>query len=260
MNKEEYIEMRQEFASLIYDFENFMKNGFLADCKYNVAFYDSLRKIRDAEMQVAVISSALKDKKNNVEITEILKKIEDAKKNYSVETLQTENKHKYCTQLIQILSKFDKSAYEASEKHMRDFLIKYHPVVCLNAKKEARDTYEMLKRFYFECNHLGFTEYFGTVKEKFEVAPVEEDRYTEASQVYFKFRNQITATIEKMKNTYPYNKSTIFSDEMTVMAEKDDLEIKSKRLSEALVSARKDFNEKFGFDFDLTPEETGLEN
>ena len=65
MNKEEYIEMRQEFASLIYNFENFMKNGFLADCKYNVAFYDALREIRQAEMTVAVIAHAMKDKENN---------------------------------------------------------------------------------------------------------------------------------------------------------------------------------------------------
>lgn len=254
MNKEEYIEMRQEFASLIYDFENFMKNGFLADCKYNVAFYDSLRKIRDAEMQVAVISSALKDKKNNVEITEILKKIEDAKKNYSVETLQTENKHKYCTQLIQILSKFDKSAYEASEKHMRDFLIKYHPVVCLNAKKEARDTYEMLKRFYFECNFVGFQEYLNQNITVFEVEEINEDRYVEASQVYFRFRQTIMDSINKSKDKYPYNKITLFNDDMTIQAEKDDLEIKADKVQTGLKAAKKDFFDTFGFEFKISVE------
>ena len=62
MNKEEYIEMRQEFASLIYDFENFMKNGFLADCKYNVAFYDNLVQIRESELRLSVIVAAMKDK------------------------------------------------------------------------------------------------------------------------------------------------------------------------------------------------------
>ena len=249
MNKEEYIEMRQEFASLIYDFENFMKNGFLADCKYNVAYYDTLREIRKTEMTVAVIAHAMKDKENNVPITEILKKIENAKKDYDVEQLQTENKHKYCTQLIQILSKFDKSAYEASEKHMRDFLIKYHPVVCLNTKKEARDTYEMLKRFYFECNFVGFQEYLDKNITMFEVPEITEDRYVEASQVYFRFRQTITDSLMKSQDKYPYNKIKLFNDDITIQAEKDELEIKAKKLKQGLAAAQKDFKESFGFDF-----------
>lgn len=259
MNKQEYLEMRQEFADLIYAYESFLKNGFLVDCRYNAVFYPELTKVRRLEAEIGVIAHAvqLKEKEN---INVILKMLDEAKANFKKEVETAEQKNRYCRQLLSIIDQFDKSVFEACEKKFKEFVFDFHPVVCLNPSADAKKAYDMLKRFYFECNHLGFTEYFGTVKEKFEVAPVEEDRYTEASQVYFKFRNQITATIEKMKNTYPYNKSTIFSDEMTVMAEKDDLEIKSKRLSEALVSARKDFNEKFGFDFDLTPEENGLEN
>ena len=193
-------------------------------------------------------------KNNNVEITEILKKIENAKKSYGVELMQTENKHKYCTQLIQILSKFDKSAYEASENHMKDFLIKYHPVVCLNTKKEARDTYEMLKRFYFECNFVGFQEYLDQNISMFEVDEITEDRYVEASQVYFRFRQTITDSINKTRDKYPYNKIELFNDDMTIQSEKDNLDIKAKSLKQGLAAAQKDFYDAFGFELKLTEE------
>lgn len=249
MNKEEYIEMRQEFASAVYNFENLMKNGFLADCKYNASFFDSLKKIRESEVQIAVITEAIKDKQNNLPITDILNKIDKHRNDFAIEQVQTENKHKYCNQLLSILTKFDKSAFEASEKNFRDFLIDYHPVVCLNAKKEARDTYAMLKRFYFECNFVGFQEYLNQNIKAFETDPINEDRYVEASQVYFRFRNTIAETINKSKDQYPYNKIMLFNDEMTVQSEKDDLEIKAKKMAEALAAAKKDFNEVFGFDF-----------
>ena len=255
MNKEEYIEMRQEFASLVYTFENFMKNGFLVDCKYNVAFYDTLKKIREAELKLNVVVTAMKDKENNVPIDKILTRIENTKKEYNVEALQTENKHKYCMQLIQILSKFDKSAYEASEKIMKDFLIKYHPVVCLNAKKEAREKYEMLKRFYFECNFVGFQEFLDQNITVFETDEINEDRYVEASQVYFRFRQTITDSINKSKELYPYNKMELFNDDMTIQAEKDNLEIKAKQVENALKSAEKDFKAEFGFDFKFANEQ-----
>jgi hypothetical protein len=254
MNKEEYIEMRQEFASLVYAFENFMKNGFLADCKYNVAFYDNLVQIRESELRLSVIVAAMKDKENNTPIDQILSKIEKTKIDYNVEKIQTENKHKYCLQLIQILSKFDKSAYDASETHMKDFLIKYHPVVCLNAKKEAREKYEMLKRFYFECNFVGFQEFLNENIQIFETGEINEDRYVEASQVYFRFRQTITDSLNKSKELYPYNKIELFNDDMTIQAEKDNLDIKLKQLKNSLKAAEKDFKNEFGFDFKFADE------
>ena len=254
MNKQEYQEMRQEFADLVYRFEAFLKNGFLVDCRYNAIFYDSLKTVRRSEAEIGVIAHAiqLKNKKN---INDILKMLDEAKKNFKSELTQTEQKHSYCVQLLNIIDKFDESVFNDCEKRFKEFILNYHPVICLNPSVEAKTAYDMLKRFYFECNHLGFAEYLATVKEKFEVKPIEEDRYTEASQVYFKFRMQINETLDKMKNTYPYNKAEIFKDEMTVMAEKDDLEIKSKKLNDALAAARRDFKNNFGFDFTLTPEE-----
>ena len=38
---------------------------------------------------------------------------------------------------------------------------------------------------------------------------------------------------------------------MTVRAEKDDLEIKAKQMTEALKNAKKDFKNVFSFDFTL---------
>lgn len=250
MNKQEFMEMHDEFASLVYNYELFMKNGFLTDCKYNVSFYDELRKVRNAEAELQVITSAMRDK-GNKKIEEILNSIDKAKKAYAQELVSTENKNNYCKQLTSILDKFDQSAFDASEKHFKDFIFKYHPVVCLNAKKEARDVYEMLKKFYFECNYLGFQEYLEINKAVFEVDEITEDRYVEASQVYFKFRQTINQSFINFKDKYPYNKKELFNDEMTVLSERDNLSIKAKQLNEALKAARKDFKEAFGFELKL---------
>ena len=250
MNKQEFMEMHDEFAALVYSYELFMKNGFLADCKYNVTYFDELRKVREAEAELNILTAAMRDK-GNKQITDILNAIDNAKKNYAKELVATENKNRYCKQLTSILDRFDQSAFDASENNFRDFIFKYHPVVCLNAKKEAKDVYEMLKKFYFECNYLGFQEYLENNKQVFEADEITEDRYVEASQVYFRFRQTINQSFINFKDKYPYNKKDLFKDEMTILSEKDDLIIKGKQLNEALKAARKDFKEAFGFDFKL---------
>lgn len=256
MNKQEYQEMRNEFAELVYNYEAFLKSGFLTDCRYNISFFNELKRVRKAEAELNIIVGAIKAKESHP-IDDVLKSIENAKQNYKNELIQTENKNNYCRQLLSIIDKFDKSVFDASEKYFKDFIYEYHPVVNLNAKKEAKDAYDMLKRFYVECNHLGFKEFLGQNIEFFKVPEITEDRYVEASQVYFRFRGTINESINKLKDTYPYNKYEIFNDEMTVLAERDDIEIKAKKMEEALKSARADFKSTFGFDFVLVDEKDG---
>lgn len=253
MNKQEYEEMRQEFASLIYEYELQLKRGFLTDCRYNATYYDVLKEVRRAEAEIAVMTQAIQSKGNH-KIEDILNAINKAKEEYKTELQTTENKHNYCVQLLSIIDQFDKSVFDQSEQSFKEFILNYHPVVCLNASKEAKQVYDMLKRFYVECNHLGFKEYFGMNKKVFEVDDITEDRYIEASQVYYNFRNTISNALNNLTNQYPYNKISVFNDEMTVLAEKDDLEIKAKKLSEALKNAKKDFYDNFGFEFSLVDE------
>ena len=63
---------------------------------------------------------------------------------------------------------------------------------------------------------------------------------------------RLTSTsLNELPKSYPYNKIELFNDEMTVQAEKDDLEIKAKQMTEALKSAKIDFKNVFSFDFTL---------
>ena len=254
MNKQEYNEMREEFASLVYQYERYLKVGFLTDCRYNALFFDELKKLRRAEAEIALISQAIQAKENN-KIDVILNAIDKTKAEFKKELVQTENKHNYCVQLLSIVDKFDKSVFDLSEKYFRDFIFTHHPVVNLNAKKEAKDIYELLKRFYFECNYLGFKEFLNSNIKVFECDEVTEEKYVEASQVYFQFRNTINNTLNELSKKYPYNKNDIFNDEMTVQAEKDDIEIQAKKMTEALKNARKDFFDAFGFEIKLVDEE-----
>ena len=250
MNKQEYQEMRDEFAGLVYQYERYLKVGFLTDCRYNAVFFDSLKVIRRCEAEIAVITQAIRAKESHP-IDQILKGIEKAKEDFAKEIVQTENKHNYCVQLLSIIDKFDKSVFDICEKNFRDFIFAYHPVVNLNTDPNAKNIYEMAKRFYVECNYLGFDEYLENNKKVFEVPEIAEEKYTEASQVYFQFRTTINKTLNELPKSYPYNKIELFNDEMTVRAEKDDLEIKAKQMTEALKSAKKDFKNVFSFDFTL---------
>ena len=250
MNKQEYTEMRQEFAQLVYEYELQLKRGFLTDCRYNVTYFDALKDLRQCEAEIALITQAIQSKPTH-KIEDILNALTRAKEEFKKETETTENKHNYCLQLLSIIDQFDKSVFDQSEIKFRDFIVNYHPVVCLNTSKEAKQAYDMLKRFYFECNHLGFDEFFGMNKKLFDVGDITEDRYVEASQVYYNFRNTISNALKNLENQYPYNKIAVFNDEMTVLAEKDDLEIRAKKLAEALKNAKKDFFDNFGFDFSI---------
>ncbi|MBQ7641290.1 MAG: hypothetical protein IJS83_02375 [Acholeplasmatales bacterium] len=254
MNKQEYEEMRLEFADLVYRYEAFMKRGYLTDCRYSLTYFEALKEARRYESEAAVITQAIQSK-DKYKIEEILKAIDNAKESYKQEMIQTENKHNYCVQLFSIINKFDKSVFDESENLFRKFIYDYHPVVCLNASKDAKNVYEMLKKFYFECNHLGFKEFLEMNKKVFEVDPITEDRYVEASQVYFQFRGNINNTFNQLEKQYPYNKISVFEDEMRIIAEKDDLEIRVKKLKELLKNVRKDFFDAFGFEMKFVDEE-----
>ncbi len=250
MNKQEYQEMRDEFATLVYNYEAFLKSGFLTDCRYNVAFFEPLKEIRKCEAEIAVITQAIQAKATH-KIEVVLNAIKEAKEKFATEQLQTENKHNYCLQLLSIINKFDKSVFDESEKEFKEFILQYHPVVNLNPSKEAKATYDMLKRFYLECNHLGFKEYLATNIKVFEVPELTEDKYVEASKIYFNFRTTINQQFNDLSKKYPNTKINVFEDEITVQSEKDDLEIKAKKLKEGLVSARKDFYDNFGFELNF---------
>ena len=45
MNKQEFLEMKDEFALIIYNYEKFLKDCVLLDYKYNDHFYELLQKI-----------------------------------------------------------------------------------------------------------------------------------------------------------------------------------------------------------------------
>lgn len=251
MNKQEYTEMRQEFAQLIYEYELYLKRGFLTDCRYNVIYYDTLRELRTYEAELAIMSQAIQSKSKH-KIEDILNAITRAKEEFKKETETTVNKHTYCQQLLQIIDRFDKSVFELSETKFKDFVVNYHPVVCLNSNPEAKKAYDMLKRFYLESNYIGFDDYLKKNMNIFDVGDLNDDKYVEASQVYYNFRNTINNSMKNLEKQYPYNKMSVFNDDMTVLAEKDDLEIRAKKISESIKNAKKDFFDNFGFEFSLT--------
>ena len=247
MNKQEFEEMKGEFALIIYNYEKFIKDCILIDYKYNSRFFDLLQKIRYYEVENGLMARCIQAHVEGKD-TEVEKIVDDFEKGYKQELDSATKKHLIATRVNDYNSKLDPEKVKEFEVYYVDFISKHHPVVHALASKEEQEVYEKLKVYYYENNIDGFMKQFNDSLNTFKEVEYPEEMYSKISQYYYDIRQRIGQDYAKKQQVYPFVKKDVFNDEMSIAYEEGELKTHLNKLMADNKKIHQDFIKAFGSD------------
>lgn len=250
MNKQEFLEMKAEFALIIYNYEKFLKDSVLVDYRYNDKFFDLLQKIRYFEVENGLMVTCLQNKSQNPEF-DITKVLDDFKKGYTAELENSKNKHEVAHVVVSHLDDLTEEENKEFEALYQKFISENHPVVKALVSDEEKEVYEKLKVFYYENNYHGFKEAYELNKDVFKEVDYPEDVFPKISQYYYDIRKTIGADFTKRQKSYPFIKMPVFKDDMTIAEEDANLKTNYNKLLIDNKKLHQDYIRMFGRDVSL---------
>ena len=250
MNREEFDELRSEFAEYIYRYENFLKNGYLNDLFYTFVFKDLLEPNAKLEFENQVMFALNKEKEANKDFdpTDILnasrenqKSLFDTIKRKNILAEETYNRVKGMVP----------EDIRNIETRYLQIVKKYHPVVRVFVSEDEKIVFNKLREFY-NSNQMGaFDEILNLNVNLFQDIDYKPEQYSNVAGFFYENQKRINADYTKKANTYPFNTSEILKDEISVAREKGELKSKHTKLLRDNQEFKKRFKELYNVDFQL---------
>lgn len=251
MNKQEFLELQNEFALDVFNFEQFLKTEFLTDARYNVLFFDELLANRKLDVENKLLFDTIKMKENN-DASAIAEYISKAKAEFTKERDVAYRKHLNSKVIIEKIDAIPLEKKQEFDDYFKEFVLENNPVVRFNKSKEASAAYELLTRLFRECNIDGFKEVYNSNNKAFLVdKEVPENRYVEFSRLYYETRKKFNSALNQADSHYPFNKIPAVKDEEGIKKEKADLLEKNKSLKDINDNLHKDYLKTFGNDLNI---------
>ncbi len=253
MNREEFKELKDEFALIIYNYEKFIKDCILLDYKYNTRFYDLLTKVRFYEVENTLLARCIQAHVENRD-PDIEKIIDDFHKGFKQEMDNSVVKHKIAKTVTEHNAKLNPDEVQAFEKDYVGFIKEHHPVVHALATKEEQEAYEKLKVYYYENNIDGFKKAFEEATPVFKNTEYPEDVFTKISEYYYDIRKRIGQDFTKKQTLYPFVKKEVFADDMSEAREEGELKAQLSKLMADNKKLHADIQKAINYDIKLVEE------
>ncbi|MCR5232149.1 MAG: hypothetical protein K6B64_05830 [Acholeplasmatales bacterium] len=247
MNKQEFEELKNEFALIIYNYEKFIKDNILLDYKYNARFFDLLQKVRYYEVENGLMARSIQAH-NEGQDSVLPKILSDFEAGYKQELANADTKHRIAVKVNDYNKKVAPEVTAEFEKEYVEFIKLHHPVVHALAPKEEQDIYEKLKVYYYENNYEGFKKAYAEAMPKFQDIEYPEDMYTKISEYYYDIRKRIGQDFQKKQTVYPFIKKDVFTDEMSEAYEEGELKANLSKVIADNKKIHKDYVKTFGQD------------
>lgn len=254
MNKQEFQELKDEFAVIIYNYEKFIKDCILLDYRYNTRYYDLLTKVRFYEVENTLLARCIQAHVENHD-PEVEKIIDDFHNGYQKELSNSVMKHKIAKTVTEHNLKLNPDDIKQFETEYVDFIKAHHPVVNALASKEEQEVYEKLKVYYYENNIAGFKKALEEASSVFQNPDYPDDIFTKVSEYYYDIRKRIGQDFTKKQTVYPFVKRTVFADEMSEAYEEGELKTNLNKLMSDNKKLHADVVKAFNYDIKLVEEQ-----
>ena len=251
MNLNEFLEMKNEFAEYIYNYEYFLKCGAINDCYYNYYFSQYLDEIKFLDTESKVMASVIDMKANNEPEEKINEFVTKAKESYANEKAMIENKNRLCRTIVENNNKMSNEDKKQFEIDYLAYVKENHPIVKCFINDNEEQIFNMLNKLYKENNYSGFKGMLEMNKNSFKVPEYKEADFTKISAYYYDMKKNINADFLKKQNQYPFNKMEVLKNEISVAREAGDLKAKLSKFREANKNLHRDYELNFGKDFSL---------
>lgn len=251
MNTVEFKELQREFGQAVYNYEIFLKNIYLTDLKYNTLFGETLLEIHKKDVENKLLISVIKFCNEGHDVVQINKFVEDVKADFNKRIVAIVNKKESAKEIIKRIETTPKEYFRELEAVYLKYILESHPVVKAYIKPEETETYEVLKKLYFDCNLGGLKETLELNKEL--IAPIEytEDKYTELSQFYYENHKRISADMSQRQQKYPCTKFHTLKDAVTIATEEAELKEQLRKVTEMNENLQKDVTELLKHNIEL---------
>ena len=247
MNKQEFGELKDEFALIIYNYEKFIKDCILLDYKYNDRFFDLLQKVRFYEVENALMARCIQAHVENHD-AELEKIIDDFQKGYKQELSNAEVKHRIAIRVNEHNKKLTPEQVEEFEKEYVEFIKNHHPVGNALLTKEEQEAYEKLKVYYYENNIEGFHKAYEEAKAVFKTPEYPDEVFTKISEYYYDIRKRIGQDFTRKQALYPFTKKDVFVDDMSIAYEEGEIKATLSKLISDNKKIHVDYSKAFGSD------------
>lgn len=251
MNRQEFNEMRKEFAEYVYNYEYFQKVGFITDMYYTNKFSPELIKIQKLEIENIVMSQSLDLILKGEPLENIKNYCEESKNRYSKDFTKFSNKIMKSEQFIKHHESMSIDEKNEFEKEYLKFCIELHPVVKCKVQKEENEAYLVLRDFYFTNNYSGFKEFIELNKQSFQEVDYLESEFNTISSFYLENKTRINADYNKRHTLYPYTKNDVIKDEISIAREQGDLHAQITNLMRSNKELHEKFKNQFGYEYSV---------
>ena len=251
MNRQEFDEMRDEFAIIIYNYEKFLKDCILLDYRYNTQYFDILQKIRFYEVENGLMARCFQAREENAD-ADVSNIIDNFQKGYKQEVNNALKKHKIATVVTKHSLELSEEDSKAFEELYQKFIHDHHPVVKALINDEEKNAYERLKVYYYENNFEGFKEAYELNKEVFLEPEYTEEIFSQISSYYYDIRKRIGQDFTKKQKAYPFTKKDVFVDDMSIAYEEAELKTALSKAIRDNHQFHEEFQKRFGFDVSVS--------
>ena len=249
MNKEEFLELQNEFALDVYSFEQFLKTEYITDSKYNVEFFEQILENRKIDLENKLLFESLQMLQKGTPKEQIEEHVKKAKSLFAQEKDVSYRKHVNVKMIIDKMNSIPAEEINEFEEYFKEFVLENNPIVRFNTNKEASATYELLTRLYRDCNIAGFKQVYEANNKVFLIdKEVPAEKYVEFSRLYYNTRKKFNSSVNQANARYPFNKIETLKDDASIAAERKALEEKNKSLLDINENLHKDYVSAFGVD------------
>ena len=248
MNRQEFDELRSEFAEYIYRYEYFLKCGYLNDLYYNRVFRADLEVNALLEFDNSVIYTACKEKENNKDF-DPKDLFEIAKKNRQELLNSVEAKKEKADRIIDKVEKLSIQDRQDMENEYLKIIKLYHPVIRVFVSEEEKAVYNKIRQFYNENDANGIREIFELNKDLFKPIDYKPENYTQVSAFFYDNQKRINADYTKKSQEYPFNMGDTLKDEITRARETGELRTKHTQLLRSNQELKKAYKNLYGEEF-----------
>lgn len=248
MNRQEFDELRSEFAEYIYKYEYFLKCGYLNDLYYNKTFNKDLELNALLEFENSVIYTACKEKEANKDFDpKDLFAIAVKNKSELMESIKS--KKEKSARIVERVEKMPLAERQQMENEYLNIVKLYHPVIRVFVTEEEKNVYNRIRQFYNENDANGIREIFELNKNLFAPIEYKPEQYTQVSAFFYDNQKRINADYTKKSKEYPFNMGDVLKDEITIARETGEIRTKHTQLLRSNQELKKAYKNLYGTDF-----------
>ncbi len=252
MNRTEFIEMQNEFADYLYEYEKVIKEGYLLDLKYNKEFSALLVELHNLEIETGVMKDCLEKLQAGEAIENLNAFIAKVKESFQKKLVEIEKKNKRAVEVTNRTEALTDEEKKDFEEYFHEFVKEYYPPVKLLLPPDLKPTFDMLKHAYYDNNISFFKEVFELNRISFMCPEIPENDYPKVSAYYYDFKKKVSIDRVERTKKYPYIKKDVFTDEMSIKAEEGELLMRISKIKSLNKVLKSDFVNAFGYELNLS--------